>query len=113
MARGSIATKPWFPPSIISVPLLPWHTPPGRSWKPESQLQRREPERPSAQRGWRLKDVLLSVTQSAGDSGCHMLGHGDMFQGAAREGGDRRSMARYCPHENPRPPEPKPRHLQE
>lgn len=76
-----------------------------------SQLQRREPERPSAQRGWRLKEVLLSVTQSAGDSRCHMLGHAEMV--GAKEGGDRRSMARYCLHENPHPLQPKPRHLQE
>uniref|UniRef100_A0A8D2MK44 C-type lectin domain family 18 member A n=1 Tax=Zonotrichia albicollis TaxID=44394 RepID=A0A8D2MK44_ZONAL len=46
-----IATKPWFPILhylIIIIPLLPWHMPPGCSWKPVSQLQRREPERPSA-----------------------------------------------------------------
>lgn len=86
MARGPIATKPWFPPSILFTPLLPWHTPPGCSWKPVSQLQRREPERPSAQRGWRLKELLLSVTQSAGDSRCHMLGQGEMV-GARVPGG--------------------------
>lgn len=46
-----------------------------------------------------------------------MLGHGEMvgprYWGAAREVGDRRSMARYCPYENPHPLQPKPRHLQE
>lgn len=120
MARGPIVTKPCFPTLhhlLIFTPLLPWHTPPGCSWKPVSQLQRREPERPSAQRGWRLKEELLSVTQSAGESRCHLLGHGEMVgakvPGAAGAGEDRRSMARYCPHENPHPPQPKPRHLQE
>lgn len=38
---------------------------------------------------------------------------GPGFQGAAREGGDRHRMARYYPHENPCPLQPKRRHLQE
>lgn len=60
--------------SSLLVPPVPWHTPPARIWKPVSQLQCREPGRPSAQRGWRLKEELLSVTQSVGRTWCHHQG---------------------------------------
>lgn len=71
------------PLPAILMSLLPWHMPLACIWKPASQLQRREPGRPSAQRGWRLKEALLSVTQSAGVSGCHCWGggHGEMGGG--------------------------------